>query len=219
MGCALVFASAAAIALGTHVLPVYEIYKAGHDLHWIPGLDFFEPYRLPFVIIPHWNNQDGGEDLDTSRGFLGGARFEAMLEMLPNDQIVMGIDEHTALRIDCEDQCCQVMGLGTVTIIKEGEQRVISSGSSFPLDQLAVCKLPNPADGIPVDVWKLAQEANISDVLEEPGPPQDVRKLSIERQQARERKDWVTADAIRDQIAMLGWGVKDTPEGSILFKL
>jgi cysteinyl-tRNA synthetase len=40
-----------------------------------------------------------------------------------------------------------------------------------------------------------------------------------ERQQARDRKDWVTADEIRDQIMGLGWSVKDTPEGSILVKL
>ena len=219
MGCALVFASAAAIALGTHVLPVYEIYKAGHDLHWVPGLDFFAPFRLPITIIPHWNNQDGGEHLDTSCCFLGRSRFETMLEMLPKEQIVIGIDEHTALWIDCSDQCCRVMGLGTITILNEGEQRVISSGSSFPLDQLADCSIPNPADGIPVDVWKLAQQVHRSMFQDESGPPQEVQALSNERQQARDRKDWATADKIRDQIAKLGWLVNDTPEGPVISKL
>ena len=219
MGCALVFASAAAIALGSYVIPVYEIYKAGHELHWIPGLDFFAPYRIPIVIIPHWNNNDGGEDLDTSRCFLGRSRFEAMLEMLPKDQIVIGIDEHTALWMDCEDQSCQVMGLGTVTIIKDGEQRVISSGGSFPLDQLADCRVPDSTDGIPAEVWKLAQQMSRSTLKEEAGLPQEVQDLSKKRQQARDRKDWATADEIRAQITGLGWSVKDTPDGTVIRKL
>lgn len=219
MGCALVFASAGAIALGTHVIPVYEIYKAGHELHWIPGLDFFAPYRLPVVIVPHWNNQDGGEDLDTSRCFLGKSRFEAMLEMLPRDQIVIGIDEHTALWMDCADQCFQVMGLGTTTIIKDGEHRVISSGGSFPLDQLADCSIPESTDGIPAEVWKLAQQVERSASQEEFDPPLEVQDLSKKRHQARVRKDWATADEIRDQITGLGWSVKDTPDGPVLSKL
>jgi cyanophycinase-like exopeptidase len=219
MGSSLVFASAAAIALGRHVVPVYEIYKAGHDPHWIPGLDFFAPYHLPVVFIPHWNNKDGGEDLDTSRCFLGKSRFEAMLEMLPKDQIVIGIDEHTALWMDCVDQCCQVVGLGTITIIKDGEPRVISNGGSFQLDELAECGIPDPAVGLPPDVWNLAQKVEKSRPLNEPVAPQDVIALLEERQLARDRKDWAAADDLRDQIAVLGWSVKDTSEGPVISKL
>jgi cyanophycinase-like exopeptidase len=219
MGSALVFASAAAIALGTHVIPVYEIYKAGHDLHWIPGLNFFAAFHLPVVIVPHWNNQDGGKDLDTSHCFLGRSRFEAMLAMLPKNQIVIGIDEHTALWMDCADQCFQVMGLGTITIIKDGEHRVISSGGSFPLHQMADCSIPDSADGIPNEVWKLAQQVESSVSKDEVGPPQNVVALSEKRQQARDRKDWATSDEIRAQIAGLGWHVKDTPDGPVLSKL
>ncbi len=158
LGGALAFSSAAVIALGVQALPVYEIYKVGQDLHWKPGLDFFAPYGLPLVFIPHWNNKDGGDELDTSCCFLGQARFEPMLEMLLDDQIVIGIDEHTALWMDCADQCCQVMGFGTITIIKAGEQRVISSGDSFPLNDLMDCGIPDSAEGIPSDVWKFARE-------------------------------------------------------------
>lgn len=219
MGAALVFASAAAIALGKYVLPVYEIYKAGHDPYWEPGLDFFAPYYLQVVFIPHWNNNDGGEDLDTSHCFLGKSRFRSMLEMLPSDQIVIGIDEHTALWVDCADQCCQVMGLGTVTIIKNSEKRVISSGGSFPLDQLTDCSIPDSADGIPAEVWKKAQQARKSTIQKEVGPPQEVVALSKKRQQARDQKDWTIADEIRDQITVLGWSVKDTPDGPVISKL
>jgi cyanophycinase-like exopeptidase len=219
MGSALVFASAAAIALGKYVIPVYEIYKAGHDPYWEPGLDFFAPYHLPVVFIPHWNNNDGGEDLDTSHCFLGKSRFKSMLEMLPRDQIVIGIDEHTALWMDCADQCCQVMGLGSITIIKDGEKRVISSGGSFPLDQLADCSIPDLADGIPAEVWKQAQQVGNSIFQEDNGPPQEVVALSKKRQQARDQKEWKIADEIRDQIAGLGWSVKDTPDGPVISRL
>ena len=36
---AVIFASAAALTLGSHTIPVYEIYKAGVDPAWVPGLD------------------------------------------------------------------------------------------------------------------------------------------------------------------------------------
>jgi cyanophycinase-like exopeptidase len=218
LGGALAFSSAAVIALGAHVLPIYEIYKVGQDPHWKPGLDFFAPYSLPLVFIPHWNNKDGGDELDTSRCFLGQARFEPMLEMLPGNRIVIGIDEHTALWIDCADQCCQVMGLGTITIIKDGEQRVISSGDSFHLNDLMDCGFPDPAEGIPRDIWELARNVAKSGSDGDPEPPQEVLVLTKQRQFARDRKDWAAADNFRDQIAVLGWSVMDTPEGPVISK-
>jgi hypothetical protein len=83
LGASLVFASAATIAAGSPALPVYEIFKVGEDPHWKPGLDFFAPFGLALVIIPHWNNQDGGPELDTSRCFMGQERFDQLLAQLP----------------------------------------------------------------------------------------------------------------------------------------
>lgn len=210
LGAALAFSSAAVIALSSQVLPVYEIYKVGEDLHWKPGLDFFAPYGLPLVFIPHWNNNDGGEELDTSYCFMGQARFDLLLDMLPKDQIVIGLDEHTALWMDCAAQNCRVLGLGTVTIIQDGKLRVIPSGESFPLNDLMDCGIPDSTDGIPSEVWKTAIEAvqTESDAI-----PEDVLALVDQRQSARSRKDWAAADQLRDQIAAFGWHVKDTPEG------
>ena len=59
LGAALVFASAAAITAGRFALPVYEIYKAGHDIHWAAGLDLLGPFGLSIAFVPHWNNNDG----------------------------------------------------------------------------------------------------------------------------------------------------------------
>jgi GT2 family glycosyltransferase len=43
--------------------------------------------------------------------------------------------------------------------------------------------------------------------------PLDVDQLLIRRQAARERRDFATADAIRDQLRQAGWLVRDTPDG------
>jgi len=40
-----------------------------------------------------------------------------------------------------------------------------------------------------------------------------VQALLDQRTQARARKDWTAADAIRDQLADLGLKVTDTPDG------
>jgi cysteinyl-tRNA synthetase len=40
-----------------------------------------------------------------------------------------------------------------------------------------------------------------------------VAALLEQRQQARARKDWPAADAIRDQLATIGLKVEDTPNG------
>ena len=45
-------------------------------------------------------------------------------------------------------------------------------------------------------------------------PPEDVRRLLRERGEAREARDWERADALRDEIAALGWEVQDGPAGS-----
>ena len=43
--------------------------------------------------------------------------------------------------------------------------------------------------------------------------PEEVRTLAAERQAARDARDFARADALRDEIAALGFKVVDTPEG------
>ena len=78
-GAALFMASAATLAFSRQTMPIYEIYKVGEDLHWKPGLDFFGDFGLPIIFVSHWNNKDGGEALDTSRCYIGQARFGALV--------------------------------------------------------------------------------------------------------------------------------------------
>ena len=44
-------------------------------------------------------------------------------------------------------------------------------------------------------------------------PPTDPASLLQQRQAARERGDFATADALRDQLRQAGWLVRDTPDG------
>lgn len=45
---------------------------------------------------------------------------------------------------------------------------------------------------------------------------QDAQRLMEEREQARVDKDFERADALRDQLAAMGWTVRDSAEGPSL---
>ena len=52
---------------------------------------------------------------------------------------------------------------------------------------------------------------------EETAPP-EAKRLLDEREAAREQRDFATADAKRDELAALGWAVRDTPAGPKLVR-
>lgn len=216
LGAQLVFASAAAIAAGALALPVYEIYKVGEDLHWTPGLDFFASFGLTLAIIPHWNNQDGGSDLDTTRCFMGQARFERLMALLPPGVCVLGIDEQTSVTIDLAAGECAAAGLGCVHILRGGQMQDVPAGSRFLLQALGAFQpLSDPGFGLPARVWQQAAQLAERIPPQEtafPAPP-EVRQMIEERQAARSARDWARADVLRRQIAALGWAVVDTPDG------
>jgi cyanophycinase-like exopeptidase len=213
LGAAIVFASAATTAVGAQVLPVYEIYKVGEEPHWRPGLDFFGAYGLSLVFIPHWNNAEGGAELDTSRCFMGQARFAELRAMPPKHVTVVGIDEHSALVIDFETAQAEVMGRGGVTVIKAGQEQHFNKGHGFPLTTLDAFRLPELSEGLPADVLQEAVTSRAEADIAPPLPPEEVLALVEERQSARTRRDWAAADILRERIAEAGWSVLDTPEG------
>jgi len=212
LGAGLAFSSAATVAISATALPVYEIYKVGEDLHWKPGLDFFSHYGLPLVFIPHWNNQDGGIDLDTRRCYMGESRFEELVKMLPKDQIIIGIDENTGLVIDFKAGCLHGVGQGKVTIIKQDSREVIPAGTGLDLADLGDFELCDPLAGIQASSWEAALLA--AEQISEPIlPPPEVAGLAQERQRARAEKDWERADQLRIEIEARGWTVQDNPDG------
>jgi cyanophycinase-like exopeptidase len=213
LGAALVFASAGAIAVGSHVLPVYEIYKAGHDLTWAAGLDLFGPFGLDLVIVSHWNNTDGGAELDTTRCFVGKERFDALAEALPSQSTVVGLDEHTALTVDLVAGEARVMGQGRVTVMRGREEQAFADGASFDLQLLGPFRSVDPLRDLPQAV---VDEALAASRGQGEPVPDEVVALANARQRARIERDWARADQLRNKIESLGWLVKDTADGPAL---
>ncbi len=212
LGAALVFASAATITAGRFSLPVYEIYKAGHDIHWVEGLDLLGPFGLSIVFIPHWNNNDGGAELDTSHCFMGRDRFDALAAMLPLDATIIGLDEHTSLVFDLARAEAHVLGPGRVTIVSAGVERPYADGSTFGLDQLGPFHAADLLTLLPAAVVEEARSAAAAVAAIVPAPD-EVLALVAAREVARKAQDWTAADALRGRIEALGWQVQDTPSG------
>lgn len=217
LGAALVFASAASIAIGKLALPVYEIYKVGEDPHWKPGLDLLGGYGLSLVVFPHWNNSDGGTELDTSRCFMGVERFELLRTQLPPEISILGIDEHTAVIMDLNEGVCHVMGRGAVHVLRQREEWTWEEGENFPLEVMGNFReLVSSEEGIGAEIWQeaLAREkertaaASSKMIL-----PEEIELLIQERERARKMGRWGEADRIRGQLTRLGWEIRDTPSG------
>lgn len=218
LGATLVFASAATISVGEWVLPVYEIYKVGEDVHVKDGLNLFSDFGMHVSFIPHWNNAEGGVDLDTSRCFMGMERFEQWRKLTPAENIIVGLDEHSGIIMDCEKGICDVHGVSSVTVLKSDSAEMYASGSNFSLSELGNCTLPEPIEkGIRPDVWKMALDANKTN--DDETPPEEVMSLLEQRKQVRADKNFAESDRLRDEIAVLGWTVKDTKEGQQLTKM
>jgi hypothetical protein len=211
LGASFFLASAAAIAAGTCALPVYEIYKVGEDPRWEDGLRLFEAYGLRLAFVTHWDNTEGGAGLDTSRCYMGAARFDALREMLPAGVTVIGIDEHTALAVDLATAEAHVLGRGGVTLVRDGREKPFASGARFALGELGPFALPDVADVLTASARAaVTQERAARAPLR---PPADVDALVATRQEARRRRDFAAADRMRDEIAGRGWDVEDTPAG------
>ena len=132
---ATVFASAAVCSVGLRTVPVYEIYKVGRAPHWADGFDLTGHLGLRCVVIPHFDNAEGGTH-DTRFCYLGERRLAAMEEELPEDVWVLGIDEHTALVVDLDTRTTRIEGRGVVTVRNRDRQRVFAAGDDPTLDDL-----------------------------------------------------------------------------------
>jgi hypothetical protein len=130
-GC-LVAASAAALTVGRSTVPVYEIYKVGVDPFWAKGMDILGRLGLPLVVVPHWNNAEGGT-FDTRFCFMGEPRFRKLEALLPDDVGILGLDEHTACILDFRRDEAEVRGIGVVTLRKNGSETSFKKGDRFPL--------------------------------------------------------------------------------------
>jgi hypothetical protein len=215
LGATLAFSSAATISVGAHVLPVYEIYKAGEDVHVKEGLNLFADFGMNVSFVPHWNNAEGGIDLDTSRCFVGIERFEQWRQLLPAENIIVGLDEHSGIIMDCEKGTCDAHGVSSVTVMKNKSMQIYPAGASFSLNELGNCAKPeNIESGIRPEAWKMIRGAASAAEI----PPEEILSLLERRKQARARKEFAESDRLRDEISSRGWLVQDSKDGQTLAK-
>lgn len=134
-GC-VTFASAAAVTLGRFALPVYEVYKVGQAPHWLDGLDLMGSVGLAAVVVPHFDNAEGGTH-DTRFCYMGEARLRMLEGMLPDEMFVLGVDEHTACIFDLDARTATVAGRGGVTVRRRARMTRVPTGVTVDLASLA----------------------------------------------------------------------------------
>lgn len=213
LGSMVVLASASTLSVGAFTLPVYEMYKVGEDPHWKEGLDLFGPFGLKLVFVPHWNNTDGGEVLDTSRCYIGKERFDPLYRLLPEGVTVIGIEEHSAIIFHLDRGVCEIVGRDGVVVLQDGTEQHFAPGASFSLDMLGSLHFPVIGDGLPGEVVHQVLQAS-ANVEAAPVTPDDaVLALVEQRRAARLARDWRLSDQIRDQLLKRGWKVQDTQNG------
>lgn len=234
-GAALYLASAASIALGACSLPVYEIFKAGDEPRWVAGLDLFGPLGLRLSIVPHWNNTEGGDEVDTSHCFVGRERFERLLPALPPDVVTLGIDEHTACVLDFAAETARVAGKGAVHVLRGGQMAEYPRGETFPLAMLRADGDGLPTQGRVKAVPVLEPEApsaagagadsggeghptdevtaDEASAANERVPERLAEALVALRAELRGGRQFALADQLRAALAAEGVLIEDTPDG------
>lgn len=130
-----VYASAAACTVGARTLPVYDIYKVGADPHWQPGLGLLGRLGLDAVLVPHFDNAEGGTH-DTRYCYMGEERLAVLEDQLPTTTWVLGVDEHTALVVDVASGRVSIEGRGGVTVRAREHAVVFPAGSDLALEDL-----------------------------------------------------------------------------------
>ena len=131
----MVFSSAAVLTLGVATVPVYEIYKVGADPYWVEGLDVLSEVGLSVAVIPHYDNQEGGNH-DTRFCYLGERRLAMLEPSLPDGAFVLGIDEHTGVIVDLDADTAEIVGKGAVTLRRHGVSMRIETGQTVSVDVL-----------------------------------------------------------------------------------
>ncbi|MGI8928451.1 MAG: hypothetical protein ACR2H0_03140 [Candidatus Limnocylindrales bacterium] len=226
-GGALVLASAAALTVGRLTVPVYEIYKAGADPHWLPGLDVLSTIGINAAVIPHFDNGEGG-DHDTRFCFLGEERLRTLEEQMSDDVFILGIDEHTALIVDLDADVALLAGRGSVTTRRQGQSKTFATGEEIPLYKLrsadlrsALAPAAEPLNGtssaaerlvaVEQELLELGGRANLVEPL--------IQAILDIRRTARASGDFATADAIRNRLLVLGIEIADAADGTTEFRL
>ena len=132
----LVLASAAALAVGSHTIPVYEMYKVGQEPHWLEGLNLLELHTgMSAAVVPHFDNTEGANH-DTRFCYIGEQRLRVLESFLPSETFIIGVDGHTGVSFDLDTRVANVFGLGQMTIRHHGESWIVHSGESATFEEI-----------------------------------------------------------------------------------
>lgn len=134
----LVLASAAAMSIGTKVMPVYEMYKVGEDPYWLDGLNILETATgIKAAVIAHYNNAQGGTH-DTRYCFAGQKRMTVLESQLESGIAILGIDEHTGIAFDLETKSAEVFGKGVITFKTNATVKTYENKAVVPLSEFLI---------------------------------------------------------------------------------
>ena len=228
------FSSAAALTLGSHTAPIYEIYKVGEEPSWRDGINVLELFGLRCAVIPHYDNAEGGNH-DTRFCYLGATRLSELENLLPADTAILGVDEHTAAILSLDDDTISIEGRGHAYWRTSGLERRLDNASTTPLAELRGTPTEPRSFTPPVmrsdasddlfnvilgggDVGARALEKLMSQAAAgAPGridPANLVTRLLEIRATARSEGHYGIADQIRDALTASDIEIHDGPTGS-----
>jgi hypothetical protein len=229
-------ASAASLTLGAFTAPIYEIYKVG-DQHprWREGLNVLGALGLNCVVIPHFDNNEGG-NYDTRYCYLGEPRLLELESQLPDGVATLGVDEHTAVILDFVENTLSVKGRANGYWRVSGETLVLGNGTTTNLTELGAHTVtPRPqkpsverSANLPVDLAEVAAAggqdgltalAQLVQLASTGGegfidPTPLVDGILTAREEARANGQYELADQLRDVLLRAGFEINDTAEGA-----
>jgi hypothetical protein len=236
-GGTLCISSAASLTLGAFTAPIYEIYKVG-DPHpyWREGLNVLGAFGLNCVVIPHFDNNEGG-NYDTRFCYLGEPRLLELESHLPEGVATLGVDEHTAVILDFENDTLSVKGRANGYWRANGDTKVLENETTIDLGDLRIdsvtarppsveaprgTNLPaelaeTAAAGGQLGLEALARLVQLASTGGEGyvDPTPLVEGILSARLRAREQAQYAVADELRDIITNAGIDVQDTPSGTV----
>ena len=228
------FSSAAALTLGSHTAPIYEIYKVGEEPSWRAGLNVLDLFGLRCAVIPHYDNAEGGNH-DTRFCYLGANRLGELEQLLPSDTAIFGVDEHTAAIFSLDDDTVTIEGRGHAYWRTNGQERRLDNASTTPLAELRGTPMeprflsaPEAAKEESGDLFTLifgggdAGARALEKLIQQaaagaPGridPANLVTRLLEIRAAARSEGHYGIADQIRDALTASNIEIHDGPAGS-----
>jgi hypothetical protein len=235
-GGTLCISSAASLTLGAFTAPIYEIYKVG-DQHprWRDGLNVLGALGIDCVVIPHFDNSEGG-NYDTRFCYLGEPRLLELESQLPDGVATLGVDEHTAVILDFSRDTLSVKGRANGYWRVNGETLVLKNATTIELSELrthsAAPRSTTPTVVPDVDLpTELAETAagggeaglvalaRLVQMAQTGGegfidPAALVEGVLKARVAARAQGQYELADELRNVMVNAGIDVQDTPSGT-----